>query len=191
MEHVLLYLDLSIHGGGTATLESKEADFNKLRAVSPSEARDAGGAALVRRLVHGLEAELNSGALEIVFFHQLGRGHLETQQMMETHCLNRYKGVAHWVAHFDPDEFMEPVQPNDTIRAVVDRVTRGEIEFGALQTKQAFWGHAPEDGILPNSTDVWRMNLRTKCALPDPSSPHMVYAARTGRRSEGVAKSSS
>jgi hypothetical protein len=73
VEHVLLYLDFATYANNPG-----------------------GSQAPLAALAYALTAEIDSGRVEIVFFHQRGRGWLETQQMMETHCIWRYRGVARW-----------------------------------------------------------------------------------------------
>ena len=84
-----------------------------------------------------------AGSVQVILFHLRGRGWLETQQMMETHCLHRYRGWAEWVAHDDIDEFFQPLSGHPTIASVVK-----DLEKSVVPPISAFQVCAPTTAVI-------------------------------------------
>eukprot|EP00041_Stephanoeca_diplocostata_P036893 m.1366121 g.1366121 ORF g.1366121 m.1366121 type:complete len:579 (+) comp24951_c0_seq7:127-1863(+) len=113
-----------------------------------------------------LSHHIQSGRVELVLFHLSGRGWLETQQMMETHCIWRYRNRAKWIIHDDIDEFMQPLMQTASGQSalLVDVVKHLEDKFSsaaAFQVRQSFWGHLPSEGIAKDSLALWNMTWRS------------------------------
>lgn len=117
--------------------------------------------ALERAMRVELAPWIKSGHVELIMFHLRGRGWLETQQMMETHCLWRYRNVAKWVVHNDVDEFLQPLGQYKTIAGAIQAVESAHSSTAAFQVRQSFWGHLPFDNVSDSSLAIQNMTWRS------------------------------
>ena len=80
-------------------------------------------------------AEIKRGVVELVMFNQKGRDPFETQQMMEAHCIWRYKGRSHWVLRDDIDEYTQPLGAFQCIPSDF----HGMLSMPAIANRRPFW----------------------------------------------------
>jgi len=150
VEHIMVYVD--------------SQDQTTRQSLKSHAAGDRNGTAqftLRDAIQDELSTHMERGIVKIVAFHLRGRGAFETQQLMETHCLWRYKGVAAWVIHNDIDEFFQPLGPYKTVATAVHELARAHPDRSAIQVSQSFWGHMRADGISTASIDVSNITWRS------------------------------
>ena len=160
VEHILLYVDSEPADAGGADGWAAKAraaqgrHWDRERGWAPRTPRTSFEATVADMFA----PQIRAGVVQLVMFNQRDRDPFETQQMMESHCIWRYKGRAHWVLRDDIDEFVQPLGALSTVREAVQAI--GSDEIGAIQIRQVFWGPGVGEHTRLDSVAVWNMTWR-------------------------------
>lgn len=74
------------------------------------------------------------------------------QQAMQNDCIARAKFSSKWVALMDADEFFQPINPQLSLRDILEPFENATI--GGLQIRNWFFGSHPEEARNNNATNV-------------------------------------